>query len=151
MLVTKTVQIEFANAGWQAVDYIQDIRNATKNASLNLYSKYSVHLEMPRIINDSQVVMDVRIPSDIVNTFSIGNHLRGVAAYLMKYCQGRYNDAVVGKRLLNYIVIPMPKLNDEVLPMEQRFNLIAEIAELLKNSDSTTNTKIAKIIEILNE
>ena len=69
----------------------------------------------------------------------------------MKYCDGRYNEAVVGNRILNYIVIPMPESEDVQIPMVQRLALIAEMAELLKNSDSETNDKIARIITILHE
>ena len=151
MLVTKTVKIEFANSEWHAVDCIQDLRKAAKSASLNLYSKYDVRIELPRIVNDTQVVMDMRIPEEIVETFRMGNHLRGVSAYLMKYCDGRYNEAVVGNRILNYIVIPVPESEDVQIPMVQRLALIAEMAELLKNSDSETNDKIARIITILHE
>lgn len=151
MLVTKTVKIEFANSGWRAVDCIQDLRKAAKSASLNLYSKYNVRIELPRIVNDTLVVMDIRIPEEIADTFNMGNHLRGVSAYLMKYCDGRYNDAVVGHRILQYIVIPAPESDDTQIPMAQRFSLISEIAELLKNSDSMTNDKIARIIAILHE
>lgn len=150
-MTTKTVQIEFANSGWKAVNFIQDIRNATKSASLNLLSKYDVRLEQPRIINDSQVVMDVHIPEEIAENFSIGNHLRGVAAYLMKYCDGRFENAVVGNRILNYIVIPTPNSNDNNIPMAQRLSIISELAELLKNTDSVTNDKIARIVTIIHE
>lgn len=151
MLVTKTVKIEFANSEWRAVDCIQDLREAAKSASLNLYSKYDVRIELPRIVNDTLVVMDIRIPEAIAETFSIGNHLRGVSAYLMKYCNGRYNDAVVGNRILNYVVIPAPESDDTLIPMVQRFTLISEMAELLKNSDRMTNDKIEKIIAIMHE
>ena len=151
MLVTKTVKIEFANSEWRAVDCIQDLRKAAKSASLNLYSKYDVRIELPRIVNDTLVVMDIWIPEEIAETFSIGNHLRGVSAYLMKYCDGRYNDAVVGNRILKYIVIPIPESDDTQIPMVQRFSLISEMAELLKNSDSMTNDKIARIITIMHE
>ena len=61
------------------------------------------------------------------------------------------NEAVVGNRILNYIVIPMPESEDVQIPMVQRLALIAEMAELLKNSDSETNDKIARIITILHE
>lgn len=149
-MIIKTVQIQFANSNWNAADYIQDLKKATENASLNLFSKYDVRLEMPRIVNNQQVVMEVKIPDDIANEFSIGNHLRGVSAYLMKYCNDRYSDAVVGKRLLNYIVIPTPE-DDSDMPMTQRLSIISEMAELLKNNDAKTNDKIARIITILHE
>lgn len=151
MLVTKTVKIEFANSEWHAADCIQDLRKAAKSASLNLYSKYDVQIELPRIVNNTLVVMDMRIPEDIAETFSVGNHLRGVSAYLMKHCDGRYDDAVVGNRILNYVVIPAPESDDTLIPTVQRFSLISEMAELLKNTDCMTNDKIARIIAIMHE
>ena len=45
----------------------------------------------------------------------------------------------------------MPESEDVQIPMVQRLALIAEMAELLKNSDSETNDKIARIITILHE
>lgn len=151
MLITKTVKIEFANSEWHAVDSIQDLRKAAQSASLNLFSKYDVRLEAPRIIDDSQVVMDVRIPEGIVDTFSIGNHLRGVAAFMVKYCDGRYRNAIVGNRLLKYTVIPTPGKDNDQISVIQRLTIMSEMAELLKNSDSVTNDKISRIITILHE
>lgn len=151
MLVTKLVKIEFANSEWRAVDCIHDLRRAAQNAAMNLASKYGVQLKLPRIVNNTQVVMDMQIPEEIAETFSIGNHLRGVSAYIMKYCDGRYCDAVVGNRLLNYTVIPVPESDDAQITMVQRFSLIAEMAELLKNSDRITNDKIARILAIIRE
>lgn len=151
MLVTKTVQIVFANSEWNVVEFIQDIRQATKSASLNLFSKYDVRLEIPRVVNDSQVIMDVRIPEDIVDTFSIGNHLRGVAAYLMKTKKDKYGEAVVGNRLFNYIVIPTPGETSLEISMSQRLSTVAEIVELMKNTDEISNDKIMRIIRILHE
>ena len=151
MLVTKTIQIEFANSNYNAVDCIKDLRAATESASLNLFSKYEVRLEMPRVMNGYQVVMDVRIPEEIVDDFSIGNHLRGVSAYLLKYCDGRYDDAVVGKRLLNYTVIPETVETSFSYSFSERLSLIAAVAELMKNDDEQTTLKIRKIQEIIRD
>lgn len=151
MLITKTVQIEFADSNYNAVDYLADLRAASESASLNLFSKYEVRLEMPRVINGYRVVMDVRIPESIVDEFSIGNHLRGLSAYLLKYCNGRYDDAVVGKRLLNYTVLPDNSDEPDEYSMADRLSVIEELAELLKNNDSASNNKICRIINILRE
>ena len=151
MLVTKTVQIEFADSNWNTADHIIDLRKARQSASLNLFSRYGVRLEEPRLISDSQVVMDVRIPEEIVSTFSIGNHLRGLSAFLIKYCNGKYSDALVGNRLLNYIAIPTPGEHDDNFSLSQRLSVISELSELMKNTDSITNDKIARIITIIHE
>ena len=147
MLVTKTIQIEFANSEYNAADCIKDLKAATESASLNLLSKYEVILEKPRVVNGYQVVLEVRIPQRIAADFSIGNHLRGVSAYLLKYCDGRYDDAVVGKRLLNYTVIPDTVSHS--FSLSERLSLIADIAELLKSDDEQTYDKIRKIQEII--
>ena len=44
MLISKMVQIEFADPNMKAVDAIYDIRKAAENAGLNLYSRYDVQL-----------------------------------------------------------------------------------------------------------
>ena len=151
MLVTKTVQIEFADPDYNAVDCIKDLRAATESASLNLFSKYEVRLEPLRILNGCLVVMDIRIPEDIVADFSVGNHLRGVSAYLLKYCDHRYDDAVCGKRLLNYTVLPENVESSNSYTINERLSLISEIAELLKNDDEITNDKIMQIKTILKQ
>ena len=149
-MVTKKVQIEFANSEWNIVDCYQDLKSAVQSASLNLFSKYNVQLEMPRVINKSQVVMDVKIPDEIAQDFSIGNHLRGLSAYLMKYCNGKYKNAVVGKRLLNYIDLPVSEdeLEEKIV---QQLSMISKFVELLKNNDKDSLEKINKIVMILDE
>lgn len=147
----ETVKMEFANTDWHAVDWIADLRKAAKSASFHLLSKHEVELETPRIIDGSQVVVDIHIPEEIAETFAVGPHLRGVAAYLMKYCNGRYDKAVVGNRLLTYTVIPTPETESEQIPMVQRLTIISEMAELLKHTDSAANDKITRIDAILHE
>lgn len=40
MLISKNIQIEFANSSIKAMDAIHDIREGVRSASLNLYSRY---------------------------------------------------------------------------------------------------------------
>ena len=47
VLVKKLVQIDFANPKWNAADHIQDIRKAVESASLNLFSRHDVRVELP--------------------------------------------------------------------------------------------------------
>ena len=152
MLITKTVQVEFANTEFKAVNHIADIRKAAENARLHLFSKYDVRLEMPRVINDYQVVMEVRIPDDIVDNFQIGNHLRGISAYLLKYCDSKYENAVVGKRLLSYTVLSdVQYKKSDNYNIEQKLSLISQVINLLKSNDSLSLKKIEKIKGILAE
>lgn len=43
-MVSKFIQIEFADSSIKAADCLRDIRDATESASLNLYSRYNVQL-----------------------------------------------------------------------------------------------------------
>lgn len=90
MLIPKNIQIEFADSEIKAVDAIADIRNGVKSASLNLFSRYGVQIQTPMVYGDDKVVVKVKIPEEIVSTFAIGPHLKGVSTYLLKQCNGRY-------------------------------------------------------------
>lgn len=150
MLISKMVQIEFADPNMKAVDAIHDIRKAAENAGLNLYSRYDVQLQWPMIV-DNKVVVEVKIPDVISDTFAIGNHLRGIASYLLKRCNGRYDQYVVGKRLLNYNEIPSPEVKSEKMPMVDRLEAIISFARLLERSDEEAMNQISRILIILRE
>ena len=90
MLVTKRIQIEFADPTIKAIDYIQDIRKAAENAGLNLFSRYDVQLQYPMPDGD-RVVVEIKIPEEIVDTFAVGNHLRGISTYLLSKGSNRYH------------------------------------------------------------
>lgn len=96
MLISKNIQIEFADSTIKAIDAIYDIREGVRSASLNLYSRYGVQIQTPMVYSDDKVVVEVKIPEEIVNTFAIGPHLKGVATYLLKQCNGRYDNYLVG-------------------------------------------------------
>lgn len=151
MAVKKTVQIEFANTAYSAVSCMTDLKDAVQSAAPNLLSKYQVGLGIPRVINGYQVVTDLTIPEEIAEDFSIGNHLRGLSAYLLKYCDGRYDAAVMGKRLLNYVVLPEEGDSTQDYSLADRLSMVAAFAELLKNNDSVSNEKISRIMAILGE
>ena len=151
MLVSKTVQIEFADSRIKAVDAIQDIRKAAEKAGLNLFSRYDVQLQFPMVLDDDKVVVEIKIPAEIVDTFAVGNHLRGIASYLLKNCNGRYDDYVVGKRLLNYIEIPAPQDRTDVMPMVDRLEAIVAFTKLLERNDDEAMDQISRILVILKE
>ena len=88
---------------------------------------------------------------EIVDTFSVGNHLRGISTYLLKRCGGRYDKYLVGKRLLNYIEIPTPEVKTDKLPMVDRLEAIVRFTKLLERSDSEALDYINRILIILKE
>ena len=80
----------------KAIDAIHDIREGVRSASLNLYSRYDVQIQTPMLYGEDKVVVEIKIPEDRVENFAIGPHLKGVANYLLKSCNGRYDQYVVG-------------------------------------------------------
>ena len=66
MLISKNIQIEFADSKIKAVDAIYDIREGVRSASLNLYSRYDVQIQTPMVYGDDKVVVEVKIPEDDV-------------------------------------------------------------------------------------
>lgn len=152
MMVSKYVQIEFADPRIRAIDAAQDIRKAIRSASLNLYSRYDVQLQYP-VWTDDKVVIEVRIPEEIVDTFKVGYRLRGISAYLLKYCKGRYDQYLVGKRLLTYTVLPENADEQEPkgLSMFDRLEAVAKFARLLERNDYEAMDYTARIVMILNE
>ncbi len=151
MLITKTVQIEFANKNYRAIDCFADLKKAAEFISLNLYSRYGVQLQPLRVLNDYQVVMDIKIPEDKEPDFSIGNHLRGLSAYLLsEKCSTNYREAAVGKRLFDYYVLPDVDQNG-TLTETDKLGLISDIVTLLRDNDTVSNEKIKKIMQIIHE
>lgn len=149
MLVSKNIQIEFADSSMRAIDAIHDIREGVRSASLNLYSRYDVQIQTPMLYGEDKVVVEIKIPEEIVNTFSIGPHLKGVANYLLKGCNGRYNQYLVGKRLLVYTEIATPDMSDNRFPLEDRLEAVAKFAKLLERSDEEAMDAISRILIIL--
>lgn len=151
MLVTKSIQIEFADPSIKAVNAIHDIREGVRSASLNLYSRYDVQIQTPMLYGEDKVVVEIKIPEEIVETFSIGPHLKGVANYLLKSCNGRYDQYVVGKRLLVYTEVAAPDMSNNRFPMEDRLEAVAKFARLLERSDEEAMDAISQILIILKD
>lgn len=152
MLISKKVQIEFANPQMRAIDAIQDIRDAAKYAGLNLFSRYDVRLQMPMAYENDKVVVEILIPQDQEKTFNnIGNHLRGIALYLLKNCNGKYDQYIMGKRLLVYKEISDQEPKTEKLTIIDRLEAIVSFAKLLECSDKEAIDRISRILLILNE
>jgi len=150
MFISKIVQIEFADPRIKAIDAIYDIRKAAQNAGLNLYSRYNVQLQMPIVIDD-KVVLKLKIPDKISNTFALGNHLRGISSYLLKQCNGKYDQYVMGKRLLSYSEIPSIEAKGDGMLMVDRLEAIVSFTRLLERSDEEALEQINRILIILKE
>ncbi|MCD7717377.1 MAG: hypothetical protein LUI39_13215 [Lachnospiraceae bacterium] len=150
MLISKMVQIEFADPQIKAVDAIYDIRKAAENAGLNLYSRYDVQLQMPMAV-DGKVIVEVKVPDKMADNFAVGNRLRGIASYLLKRCDGRYDQYVVGKRLLTYTEIPAPEVKTNELATVDRLEAIVDFTKLLERSDDEAMDQIGRILAILKE
>ena len=114
MLISKNIQIEFADSTIKAIDAIYDIREGVRSASLNLYSRYG-------------------------------------ATYLLKQCNGRYDDYLVGKRLLSYTEIAAPDASENKFRMEDRLEAVSNFAKLLERSDEEAMDAISKILIIIKE
>jgi hypothetical protein len=151
MLVSKNIQIEFADSTIKTIDAIHDIREGVRSASLNLYSRYGVQIQTPMVYGDDKVVVEVKIPEDIVNTFAIGPHLKGLASYLLKRCNGRYDNYLVGKRLLSYTEIAAPDASENKFRVEDRLEAVSKFSKLLQRSDEEAVDAISKILMIIKE
>ena len=150
MLVTKRIQIEFANPTIKAIDYIQDIRKAAENAGLNLFSRYGVQLQYPMPDGD-RVVVEIKIPEEIVDTFAVGNHLRGISTYLLSKGSNRYHQYLIGKRLLIYIELDEEEKKESGLATVDRLEAVSVFAKLLERNDEDAMDAISRIVSILNE
>ena len=74
-----------------------------------------------------------------------------VANYLLKSCNGRYDQYVVGKRLLVYTEVAAPDMSDNRFPMEDRLETVAKFARLLERSDEDAMDAISQILVILKD
>lgn len=147
---TKKIQIEFANPSIRAIDHIQDIRKAAENAGLNLFSRYDVQLQYPMPDGD-RVVVEIKIPDEIAETFAVGNHLRGISNYLLSRCGDRYQSYLVGKRLLSYTEVHEGRREPAGFAMVDRLEAVVAFAKLLERSDEEALDQISRILVILKE
>ena len=150
-MVSKRIQLEFADPNIRAIDYIQDIRKAAENAGLNLYSRYDVQLQYPMPTADDKVVVEIKIPDEIAETFAVGNHLRGISNYLLNQCGDRYQRFLVGKRLLNYVEVSESEHEPTGLAMVDRLEAVVSFTKLLERSDNEALDQISRILTILKE
>ena len=150
-MISKRIQLEFADPKIRAIDHINDIRKAAENAGLNLFAKYNVRLQYPMPTENDRVVVEIKIPETIAKTFSIGNHLRGISSYLLTQLEFGYKDFLVGNRLLNYIELPDSNQKQEGLSLAERLEAVASFAKLLERSDEEALSAISQILIILKD
>lgn len=150
-MITKTIQLEFANPNIRAIDHIQDIRRAAEYAGLNLFGRYDVQLQYPMPTDYNNVVVEIKIPDTMAESFSVGNRLRGISTYLLKHYRERYEPYLVGNRLLNYIDLQETVNKQAGLSNIARLEAIVSFTKLLERSDEKAMAQIERIIEILEE
>ena len=98
----KKVSIFFSDRRLKASDCRADILNACHKASLNLEMRHNVKILNVSFFWDA-FFLSLDIPDAAAETFSIGNHLRGISSYLIKNCEFDYGSYRVGNRLLEYV------------------------------------------------
>ena len=103
------------------------------------------------VYGEDKVIVEIKIPEEIVDTFAIGPHLKGVATYLLKQYTGRYNQYLVGKRLLVYTEVATPNSSENNFRMEDRLEAVSKFAKLLERSDEEAIDAISQILIILKE
>ena len=141
--VIKKIMIEFANPKLKASAYLPQIREAAKHASANLKARHDILLGIPQCI-DGYVLVNCQVPTEIVSDWSAGNHLRGIAAYLLKNYLSK--DDRVGNRLLHYIEVPLNYRNP-VQTVPDKFSIVFALIRCLNAPDSADDVK--KIHNIL--
>lgn len=160
MLITKKVQIKFADPDIQAIDHIQDLRKAIAYAGLNLYSRHEIRLEGPMLTEDDRVVIEIKIPEkEVGNCSNIGNRLRGISVYLLRQYKEKYERHCIGKRLLIYIEMDESDQESTGSPKQESTNVqeldplkaIIAFTKLLERDDPEALDRIRRILSILNE
>jgi len=124
-MVTKKILITFAKAGESFDGRRAEIVAAVNFANINLISRHDVHITyIDEDDHNRGLVLTVLIPDDISDTFSVGNHLRGISQYLLKKYP-KYKELLVGKRLLSYTVLPELKniVEKEIVVSKDSINI----------------------------
>ena len=101
--------------------------------------------------DDNNVIVEIKIPDKMANSFSVGNRLRGISTYLLKHYRERYEPYLVGNRLLNYIDLQEPIKKQAGLSTVDRLEAIVSFTKLLERSDERAIDQIKRIMTILQE
>ncbi len=148
-MVTKKIQLDFANRKANILDCIKDIRDAARYVGLNLYSKYDVQLQYPMPTSDGRVVVEIIIPDDIIDNFMVSKHLKGISLYLLRINPDKYKAYKIGNRLLNYTELSDFGSGPSVLTTEERLRSIYSFISLLERTDDDSLKRIKKILNIM--
>ncbi len=143
--------IEFENENLSAINEIKAINQAIKKNELSILEKYELRL-MPPVIVGNHLVLEVRVPESKVDEFVVGRQLRSISDYLVHNFDGKYTSKK-GFRLIRYIEIPKPDFENNELTKDDidKFELVAQIVQLLESNDPKAADKIRKINKIINE
>lgn len=141
--VIKKIMIEFANPKLKASEYLPQIREAADYASVNLKARHDILLCIPQCI-DGMVLVNCQVPTEIAHDWSIGNHLKGIASYLLKNYPSK--DDRIGDRLLHYIEVPL-NYTSHVQTVPDKFSIVSALIRCLNAPDSDDDVK--KINDIL--
>lgn len=113
-MAIKKILISFAKAGATFCGRKDHILEAIDFAGRNLYARHGIHILDVNVGDIYDTVLTVSVPDDISDSFSVGNHLRGISQYLLKNYP-EYKDFLVGKRLLSYKVLPEKNIEKVVI------------------------------------
>ena len=83
-MAIKKILISFAKAGATFCGRKDHILEAIDFAGRNLYAKHGIHILDVNVGDIYDTVLTVSVPDDISDSFSVGNHLRGISGYLLK-------------------------------------------------------------------
>lgn len=148
----KLVRVEFANPEIRSIDHISYISEAVEHASKNLMRKgVKIRILTDTSYKNSSVILNLLIPDEIAEPFSIGNHLRGVSDYLLKKYEC-YRQFRIGKRLFHYIENPSFSQHNELrcpITLDAALNAMSAFANLLHKTDDNSTEKVKKILAIL--
>ena len=150
--MNKYYLVEFQNAGIKAVDEIDELRAAVQKCSLNILSKYGLQLQLPTVVADRYVVLEIGIKDSNTDSAAgtLGRQLRSISDYLVH----NYNKYTSNNtRLLIYKEIPKPDFDNRTpAPGEpDPLDLLARIVDLLKSPDPAAKDKLRAINAILNK
>lgn len=103
--MTQTIIFHFAKPGIMSeVSCLDDFKHAVWIAQMNLYTRHKVFLSEPFLsvneYGETVVTATIDIPDEKAKDFRFGAHLRGVASALLRIDRSKYEQVMVGKRLL---------------------------------------------------
>ncbi len=146
--ISRFVQLDFADSTIDTSDNIDYIREAVEFAKCNLLSRHGILLEPPIITEFNRVVIEVKVPEDKIENFSIGKRLKGIPGYLLRTYPEKFhkqNNRVFFYREFDTI----RKDKDGKISLGVRTNAMSKFANLLNRDDEESINKIMKILAIL--